>query len=220
MVGNWQGFSWGDLFRSLCVRTLNMLSPKRSRPFPLKYFYQCTPMSSYWHEQFPGDGNATCLNYESGQTKWDSPTAFSIPLTLIHKIKAATLCWDCSYGEVTLQTELLPCRSGFRLQSSSAGGMWAHTCYEKFGVLEDGVKKAEDIDFHIPTISPNKVYALSTNIATVIERQWRTTQGSEVQIVTQTPEPVRTGTKFMLIIFQLKKGRTRIWKGIHCDFEG
>src|SRR5258708_10424179 len=53
---------------------------------------------------FPETGNAHGLNYKkNGQMKWDAPTAFSIPLTLMLRSTPLISCWDYCMATVTLQ---------------------------------------------------------------------------------------------------------------------
>jgi hypothetical protein len=195
---------------------------------PQSTFYQCIADVVRWHEQFPGDWKRTWFEL---QKKWTDevgcPDGVFHPFNIDAKINAAYIVLGLLYGDSDFtKTMEVTARAGqdSDCNPSSAGGIVGTILgYEKIPAYwKMGLKEAEDIDFKYTTISPNKVYALSYKHALqVIERNGGTTRGNDVQIVTQTPEPVRLEQSFSHH-FPIEKRsiHTDLEKEYAADFEG
>ena len=195
---------------------------------PQSTFYQCIADVVRWHEQFPGDWKRTWFEL---QKKWTDevgcPDGVFHPFNIDAKINAAYIVLGLLYGDSDFtKTMEVTARAGqdSDCNPSSAGGIVGTILgYEKIPAYwKMGVKEAEDIDFKYTTISPNKVYALSYKHALqVIERNGGTTQGNDVLIVTQTPEPVRLEQSFAHH-FPIEKRslHTDLEKEYSANFEG
>jgi hypothetical protein len=195
---------------------------------PQSTFYQCIADVVRWHEQFPGDWKRTWFEL---QKKWTDevgcPDGVFHPFNIDAKINAAYIVLGLLYGEGDFtKTMEVTARAGqdSDCNPSSAGGIVGTILgYEKIPAYwRMGLKEAEDIDFKYTTISPNKVYALSYKHALlVIERNGGTTQGNDVQIVTQTPEAVRLEQSFAHH-FPIEKRSVQkdLEKEYTADFEG
>lgn len=166
-------------------------------------FYRCMHDVINWHQKYPTDWKQTWLEV---QKKWANdvgcPDGIFSPFDIDATVNAAYVVIGLLYGNMDFTKTLeiaTRCGQDADCNPSSAGGiLGAVLGYNKIPAYwKLGLKEAEDIDFKYTTMSLNKVYDIGLKHALQnIERAGGKSNGDQVKIAVQKPQPVRLEQSF------------------------
>jgi hypothetical protein len=165
-------------------------------------FYKCIADVIQWHQQYPDDWRKT---WSALETKWNNdycPDGVFREFNIDAKKNTAYVVMGLLYGNGDYGKTLdISTRAGqdSDCNPSTAGGiLGAMLGYEKIPAYwKMGLKEAEDIDFKHTSLSLNKVYDVSYQLALDMIRKHGGKVGEQdVQIKVQAPKPVRYEKSF------------------------
>jgi hypothetical protein len=161
-------------------------------------FYQCMSDVIRWHKAFPDDWKQTWAECEK---KWSSdigcPDGVFVPFNIDAVINSAYIIIGLLYGEGDFSKTIdiaTRCGQDSDCNPASAGGiLGALIGYSRIPEYwMKNLREAEDMDFAYTSISLNKTYGMSFDLALqLIQRNGGKVEGDQVTIVCQQPKPVR-----------------------------
>ncbi|MET6996000.1 ADP-ribosylglycohydrolase family protein [Chitinophaga defluvii] len=165
-------------------------------------FYKCIADVIQWHQEYPNDWRKTWSKLEEKWANDYCPDGVFREFDIDAKMNAAYVVLGLLYGNGDYGKTLeISTRAGqdSDCNPSTAGGILGTLLgYDHIPAYwKMGLQEAEDIDFKYTTLSLNKVYDISFQLALDMIRKYGGKVGeNEVQIATQRPKPVKYEKSF------------------------
>jgi len=182
---------------------VNVVVKEALKTVPAKSdFYKCIADVILWHQQYPDDWRKTWSKLEE---KWGNdycPDGVFREFNIDAKMNAAYVVLGLLYGNGDYGKTLeISTRAGqdSDCNPSTAGGILGTLLgYDNIPAYwKMGLQEAEDIDFKYTTLSLNKTYDISFQLALdMIKKHGGKVGGKEVLIATQQPKPVKYEKSF------------------------